>query len=258
MKLVVLSMLAAAAFASAGCGGGDVRPEAAVARNPGGDAAVSSASPLPFGGTVAGTAGITVVGTGTVDVVPDVADWSFGVSSQAATATAALSANSAAMKDMLDALRGAGIAKEDMRTDQVSVYPQMSNDGRSVTGYSASNTVTATIRNLGKAGAVVDAAVRAGANDVYGPSLRPSDSDAQYREAVDKAYDDARGRAEAIAAKAGVALGSPVAIAEGGGSVPGPVYDGVRAAAGAAEVAPVEPGKQQVTAYLTVTFAIGA
>ena len=110
-------------------------------------------------------------------------------------------------------------------------------------------------RSLGDAGKVVDAAVRAGANDVYGPNLHPSDTDTQYREAVDKAFDDARAHAEAIAAKAGVSLGAPVAIVEGGGYVPGPVMAYDRAAA-AAEVAPVEPGTQTVSASFTVTFAI--
>jgi len=116
--------------------------------------------------------------------------------------------------------------------------------------------VTATIRHLGQAGRVVDAAVSAGANNVYGPDMRPSDTDGAYREAVDKAFDDARAHAEAIAAKAGVSLGAPVSIAEGGGYVPGPVaYDQV-ATMSAADSAPVEPGKQQVSASLTVTFAI--
>jgi uncharacterized protein YggE len=199
--------------------------------------------------------GITVVGTGSTDVVPDVADWSFGVHSQAGTASDALSANASAMKNVLAALAGAGISKKDVQTTEVSLYPETADDGRTVTGYSASSTVTATVRKLGEAGKVVDAAVRAGASDVYGPNLHPSDTDEAYGEAVDKAFDDARSHAEAIAAKAGVSLGAPIAIVESGGYAPGPVTVYDRAAA--AEVAPVEPGTQQVSASLTVTFAIG-
>ena len=255
MKLVVLSVLAAAALASAGCGGGAAGSKVALSGYSG-NSSLAASTPLQQGALVGGD-GITVVGTGTADVVPDIADWSFGVHSDASTASDALSANASAMKDVIAALRNAGIAKEDLRTDEVSLYPQMSNDGRTVTGYSASSTVTATVRNLGDAGRVVDRAVGAGATDVYGPNLRPSDTDGAYREAVDKAFDDARAHAEAIAAKAGVSLGAPVAIVEGGGYVPGPVMAYDRAAAGA-EVAPVEPGKQQVSASLTVTFAIGA
>jgi uncharacterized protein YggE len=114
--------------------------------------------------------------------------------------------------------------------------------------------VHATVRDLGKAGSVVDDAVKAGANQVYGPSLRVSDNRVQYRAAVDAAMDDARARAEALAARAGVTLGGPVAIVESGGGYPVPMYD---RAAGAAEAAvPIEPGIDQISAMLTVTFAI--
>jgi uncharacterized protein len=253
MKLVVLATVAAASLAAGGCGGGKGGSEIALSGYSGsnsgsGDMAISAAPVQP--GTVMTGSGITVVGTGTADVVPDVADWSFGVSSQAATASDALSANASAMNAVLDALKSAGVSKEDLQTSQVSLYPETADDGRTVTGYSASSTVTATVRKF------VDAAVRAGANDVYGPNLHPSDTDAQYREAVDKAFDDARAHAEAIAAKAGVSLGAPTAIVEGGGYVPGPVMAYDRAAAAGAEMAPVEPGTQQVSASLTVTFAI--
>jgi uncharacterized protein YggE len=253
MKLVVLSVLAGAALATAGCGGGDAGSKVALAGHSGNTAL--TAAPVQTGASPVGE-GITVVGSGTANVVPDVADWSFGVHSEGETASAALSANAAAMRGVIAALRNAGLAKRDLRTDEVSLYPETADDGRTVTGYSASSMVTATVRKLGDAGRVVDAAVKAGANDVSGPSLRPSDTGAQYREAVDKAFDDARTHAEAIAAKAGVPLGAAVAIVESGAAAPGPIaYD---RAVVAADVAPVEPGTQQVSATLTVTFEIGA
>ncbi len=254
MKFAVLATLAAASLAAAGCGGGDGGSEFALSGYSGSGTGALSA-PVQQGGVMTGD-GITVVGTGTADVVPDVADWSFGVRSQAPTASAALSANASAMNAVLDALEGEGVSKEDLQTTEVSLYPETADDGRTVTGYSASSTVTATVRKLGGAGKVLDAAVSAGANDVYGPNLHPSDTDAQYREAVDKAFDDARAHAEAIAAKAGLSLGAPTAIVEGGGYVPGPVLAYDRAAAAGAETAPVEPGTQQVSASLTVTFAV--
>jgi uncharacterized protein YggE len=253
MKLVVLLLVTAAALAAAGCGrGGEGKPEASALT---GDAPISNAASMPASLPVTGQGGITVVGNGSANVVPDVADWSFGVRSDAATASQALAASARAMNAVIDALRGAGIAKEDLRTDEVSLYPTTADDGRTVTGYSASSTVTATIRTLGEAGRVVDAAVGAGASDVSGPNMRPSDTAAQYRKAVDQAFDDARAHAEAIAAKAGVSLGAPIAISEGGAPSPGPVYEAGRLAADSISV---EPGTQQVTASLTVTFAIVA
>jgi uncharacterized protein YggE len=241
----------ALALAVAGCGGEDGSAPEAQAATGGG---VSSAQePVAFAPDDT-QVGITVVGTGRASAVPDVADWSFGVQSDAASAADALKAASASSRRIVEALRGAGIKRADIRTEQVSVYPRMSSDGRSVAGYSASASVSAVVREIGRAGEVVDAAVQAGANQVSGPTLRLSDDRAHYRAAVDAAYDDARARAEAIAAKAGVTLGAPVAILEGGGGG-GPVPFGLAAAE--SDVA-IEPGTQDVTASLTVTFAIGS
>jgi uncharacterized protein YggE len=255
---VIVLALAGAALA-AGCGGDDEGdPEAVAAGGPArGALAADVSSQPPAAGAAPGAAGITVVGTGSVSVVPDTAEWSFGVQTVGDTADAALRENSAAVERLLAALRDAGVDGKDLRTEQVSVYPRTSSDGLTVTGYDASNTVRATVRGLERAGAVVDAASEAGANQIYGPSLTVSDAAAQYREAVDAAYDDARSRAEAIAAKAGLSLGAPVAIVEGGGGV-GPLPFAARedAAAAGADV-PIEPGVQEIGATLTVTFAIG-
>jgi uncharacterized protein len=205
------------------------------------------------GGTLPG---ITVIGSGTARAIPDVADWSFGVQADASTATAALEAAAKETRQIVAALRDAGVAKEDLRTEQVSLYPRTSNDGLSVIGYSASSSVFATVRELAKAGSVVDAAVGAGANQVSGPTLRVSDNRAQYRSAVDAAMDDARARAQALADKAGVTLGGPIAIVENGGGYPGPVYGAYDRAAAAESAVPIEPGVDQISASLTVTFAI--
>jgi hypothetical protein len=160
------------------------------------------------------------------------------------------------MDDVVAALRDSGIREDDLRTEQVSVYPRTSDDGRTVVGYDASNTVRATIRDLDRAGPTVDAAVSAGANQVYGPTLTLSDSKAQYGAAVEAAFDDARTRAEAIAEQAGVSLGAPVAIVEGGGGGVAPGFDRLAAAEAAATDVSVQAGTQEVGATLTVTFSV--
>jgi uncharacterized protein YggE len=268
MKVSTFAAIAVLAVLAVGCGSREDGAEGAVGQ---GDVAVSgerggatvsaevggvTAQPIAYqGGGATGTLpGITVLGTGTAKAVPDVADWTFGVQSEAETASGALEAASDATRKLLAALEGAGIADADLRTEQVSLWPRTTDDGRAVVGYTASNSVHATVRDLAEAGDVVDAAVRAGANQVYGPSLRVSDSRAQYHAASEAAMDDARARAEVLAAKAGVALGAPVAIVESGGGVPGPLYD--RAMGGAEAAVPIEPGVNEITATLTVTFAI--
>jgi uncharacterized protein len=206
-------------------------------------------------GSAGGALGITVNGVGTVTAKPDQAEFTFGVETQGQTADEALAKNSVAVQKVIDAVKGAGVAASDIQTQQVSVYPRYSDNGQAIVGFTATNSVTAKIRDVSKAGAVTEAAVKAGANQVYGPSLRVSDNQAQYRAAVDAAMDDARARAQALAARAGVTLGGPIAIVESGVSYPGPVYDRAMAA-GAESAMPIEPGIDQISAALTVTFAI--
>lgn len=255
--LIVAAVIGAAVLA-AGCTGGDDEGTDVAAENldRGVVAASLSSESLGTSGTSVSAAGITVVGTGTVTATPDTAEWSFGVQTSGDTAAAALDANAEAMDKVVAALRNAGVKGDDLQTEQVSVYPRTSADGTSIVGYDATNSVSATVRDLDRSGGLVDAAVAAGANQVYGPSLTVSDADAQYRAAMETAFDDARARAAAIAEKAGVELGAPVAIVEGGGGgVPVPYYE--RAADEAAAEVGVEPGTQDVAATLTVTFAIG-
>jgi len=234
MTLVRIAAVASLALVVAALGGVS-RPEAAQSAD--------EATP----------AGLTVTGLGSVRTVPDRASFSFGVETQAATARAALTQNAAEAKKLLDALRAAGIAAADLQTSQVSLNPRTDERGTGIVGYSAITTVTATLRDLSRAGAVVDAAVDAGANTVSGPSLTRGDTDAQYRQALRLAYADARTKAEALAAAAGKTLGAVTAIVESSsGSVPYAVAKDA-AASTAVEIA---PGTQSVDAVVTVTFAL--
>ena len=195
---------------------------------------------------------ITASGIGSVTTVPDRAHFSFGVQAQSRTASQALEAADAQLRRVVAALREAGVAQADIQTEQISLSPRTSEDGVQIVGYTAISSVSVRVRNLDRAGPVVDAAVGAGANQVYGPSLTRSDQDALYRNALRVAYADARARAQALAEAAGVTLGAMSATVEGGGSVPMPM------AAGRAEdaKATVEPGTQEIQASVSVTFAV--
>jgi uncharacterized protein YggE len=199
------------------------------------------------------TGGITVFGTGSANVTPDRASFSFGTVSQAATANAALAASSQSVARVVAALKKAGVAQADIQTSDVSLSPRMNDNNNEILGYTASNTVTATIKKLGDAGDVVDAAVAAGANQVYGPNLLASDQDAVYRNALKAAVAEARTKAETLAAASNSTLGRITAIVEGGGVTPMPM------AVGAAKDSSVsiEPGTQKIEATVSVTFAIG-
>lgn len=259
MRIAVAALLVTAAvLLAAGCGGDDdpgVAPSGAPAIE-----APSTGEPTALGTgrpeRAAGGSGqgITVVGSGSERAAPDVAEWSFGVRADAQTADAALAAAGAAMEQVLGALRSVGITGENLETEQVSVYPRTSSDGSSVVGYDASNTVHAVIHNLGRVGRVVDAAVGAGANEVYGPSLRVSDAERAYRAAVKSAFADARARAAAIAGEAGLQLGAPIAVVDGGSG--GVMPYAADAVLEKAEAVPIEPGVQEIAVSLTVTFAV--
>ena len=195
--------------------------------------------------------GITVTGTGVVRTVPDRAEISFGVVTQGRTASQALSANDAAIARVVAALRQAGIAEADLQTRSFSLSPRYSEDGSEILGYTAENTVAAQLRNLDRAGAVIDAAVGAGANQVFGPSLSRSDTSEQYRNALRAGVADAREKAQVIAAAAGVSLGQIVGVVEQGSSSEPP-----QPASDARVAAPIQPGTQEIQASVVVTFAV--
>jgi uncharacterized protein YggE len=147
------------------------------------------------------------------------------------------------------------VAGEDIQTQNVSISPSYDNGG-AVSGYSASNSISVRIGNLARAGAVLDAATNAGANNVYGPMLDRSDREQLQAKALRSAVADARSKAEALAGAADVQLGGVTAISEGFENGPEPYYGTVTLAATADRV-PIEPGKQDIQATVTVTFAIG-
>ncbi len=209
-----------------------------------------------------GTSGdrtITVNGHGTVSVVPDIADLSTGVQAQADTATAALDTVGAGSQRLVSTLEGVGVAADDIQTSGLNLWPTYGNDGQRITGYQASTSVTATIRDVAKVGEVVDALKGLVGEELTlgGISFSYDDPEAVLAEARANAIANAKVRAEQYAEAAGVEVGDLVRIIEG--SVSDPIV--FARAAGAAEMAAdsvaVAPGTQELAADVTVTFAIG-
>jgi uncharacterized protein YggE len=195
---------------------------------------------------------ITVTGSGSASGTPNQAMFTFGVSTRGKTAVQALAANSTAMRKLIDALKTAGIPSSSLQTASVSMSPLTSEDGQDIIGYGASNSVTATIANVSRAGDVVDAAVAAGANEVDGPSLTVSDQTSLYNTALKAAIADARAKAQVLADASGLHVGAVASVEENGGSAPLPFTDKAAVAS-----APIEVGTQQITASVTVVFEAG-
>jgi uncharacterized protein YggE len=197
---------------------------------------------------------VTVTGSASVTTVPNRASFSFGVTTQGKTAVGALAENAGEIRKVIEALKAAGVAPAEISTQYVSLSPRYSNDGETILGYTASNVVSATVKDINHAGSLVDAAVGAGANQVDGPSLTRSDTSALYRTALKAAVADARKKAAAIASASGARLGVVRSVTEGS-SAPTPVPLSAKAAA--PESTPVEPGTQEIDASVTVVFGLG-
>jgi uncharacterized protein YggE len=222
-----------------------------VHAGPSAAADVNSSDPAPHT--------ITVSASGKVTIVPDVARVTLGVTFTRPTVKAARSDAATAMTQVIDAVKKLGVADADIRTVGINLYPQYANTtpGR-VTGYTISEQLQVTIRDLDKAGDVVDAATTQGATDVNGISFELADPDKAMNDARAAAVVAAQASAQAMASAGHVSLGQIVSISDA--SPVYPITYGVRSAAGAADSSvptPVQVGTQDVSITLTVVFAIG-
>ncbi len=206
--------------------------------------------------TAAEPAVISVTGEASVSVAPDLAQIEGGVTSEAKTAREASEANNAAMGKVLLALKSAGLEEKDFQTTRLSLQPQTAPNRpgpSAIVGYRASNRVTIRLRDVTKLASVIDTLVSAGANDLGGINFMVSDASKLLDEARGQAIADARRKAEIYAKAAGVALGAPLTISEGG--APGPITLR-RMAAGIAESAPVAQGEERLQVTVNVSWAI--
>lgn len=196
---------------------------------------------------------VSVTGTGEVFGAPDMLTANFAVETSAATVDAALRGANTAATRMHDALLQAGIVQTDLQTSEVGVSPQR-DDHQAITGYTVTQGVTAKIRDLPRAGAVMSAAIAAGgdAARLNGVTFTIEDDAALLAEARKKAFADARGKAELYAREAGRPLGRVVRVSEETPKHWEPVaYHSMTADA----AVPIEPGRQLVSVTITVEWA---
>ncbi len=199
---------------------------------------------------------ISVTGEATVSAAPDLAQIDGGVTSDAKTAREASEANNKAMGIVLLALKSAGLPEKDFQTSQLSLQPQYAPNraGPSpVVGFRASNRVNVIVRDVAKAGSVIDTLVANGANDIGGISFSVAQPSKLLDEARPKAIADARRKAEIYAQAAGVALGAPLSISEE--SSPSPIaYRKI--SAGLAAATPIAQGEETLRISISVSYEI--
>lgn len=199
---------------------------------------------------------VTASGNGIASATPDQAEMTFGATAQDKDAKAALDAVSATAQKIGAAIKGAGVDEKDIQTQNVSVYPIMSPDSNQITGYQASLSVSAKVRDLATLSEVIAAASGAGSDSINGPTFGVADDTAYREDAIGKAVDDARVSAQAMAKAAGKSVGEVVQISASDASI-GPVRMASEdSAAGVAANVPIEPGQLDVNASVTVVFEL--
>jgi len=215
-----------------------------------------SSTAAPVTASDAATHTITVSASGKVTVVPDVARVTLGVTITTPTVKAARASAADSMTKIIAAIKKLGVADVDIQTVGLNLYPQYTNGSSTkIAGYTISEQLSVTIRDLDNAGDVVDAATANGATDVNGISFELADPAKALNDARASAVAAAQASAQAMATAGHVSLGSVVAITDA--TPPSPIFYGVRAqAADSSAPTAVQVGTQDVSATVTVVFAI--
>jgi uncharacterized protein len=197
---------------------------------------------------------------GEVKRVPDVAVISTGVITQSADAATAMRDNAARMGRVLAALKRAGVADKDVTTSAVNLSPQYrynNNQPPVITGYQANNQVTVRFRDITRSGAILDALVKEGSNEINGPSLTIDNPEAAMDEARIAAIKAGRARGEIYAAAAGMKIKRIVSISENEtmSVVPRPMMTMMAKSVEAADTV-IMPGEQSLGMTLTMVFEL--
>lgn len=203
---------------------------------------------------------ITVTGAGAVSVKPDMAVITVGVQTRGAKAEAAQKENAVQMDALTKVIKGAGIAEADMQTSNYSIYEDVSYDyeknTRKVNGYVVNNSMTIKVRDIAKVSSIIDLAGQSGANSINGIYFTVSDESKYYGEALKAAVKNAKDKGDVLAAAGGTVVGQVMQMTEasyGGGII---VKSAAARDMAAGAATPIEAGSMEITANVTVTYAI--
>lgn len=221
------------------------------------------------GGTVVSSgyngaaAGLSVNGRGQVSLAPDIAYVTIGVHTEAGDVSQAVSQNADQVASVMAALADMGVAREDMQTSNFSLYTGDQYDpatGLSIgKNYMVDNTVNITVRDLANMGNLLDSAISAGANSIWGVTFDLEDKDAALAEARDMALEDAVTEAQALASAASVTLGDIVSLSYTDTGYYYPPYYGMGGGGGgdgSGAATSIVPGLITVSAEVYITYAI--
>lgn len=204
---------------------------------------------------------IEVTGEASVSAKPDFAIVTLGVTSTGKDAGEAMATNARSVSSLIATLKDQGVAPADIQTSSLSIAPQFSNPGpgganrQTIVGYTATNMVTVTARDLGNLGRLIDKAVAEGANAMYGIAYGQNNPGALLDKARPNAVADARHKAEIYAAAAGAKVGRLMWLTDQ--TSPAPVAFAPRVGMQAAAApTPIEPGEDKLTVTVSARFEL--
>jgi len=225
-------------------------------------AAVSPAQAIERLIDIANDRWIEVAGEGAVSAAPDFALVTLGVTTTGKSVGEAMAANAKAANALVSVIKNEGVAPVDIQTSNIAISPMFSQLPRdeqgppTITGYSVSNHLTVTVRDLPRLGPLLDKAVAAGANSAYGVSFGHNDLSALLDRARPLALADARRKAEIYAKAGGANLGRLMTMTEEAGPRAPVAFVSRAYAQAAAAPTPIEAGEDKLTVTVTARFEL--
>jgi uncharacterized protein YggE len=204
---------------------------------------------------------ITVTGVGTISVVPDAVRFNATVSTLGTTNAAALSTATKSSAAVRAALKTEGIATKDIRSANISVYPEYNwtqEAGTKITGYRASQTFDVLVRAASKAGSIIEAVVTAGGDNVQLGGVVPTtlNPSAATEDARAAAVANAKSKASSYAKLLGTSIGKVLFLEEQSSPVYSSPFPTAKAGAADAAAVEIDLGEQDVTVTITVRWAL--
>ncbi len=205
---------------------------------------------------------VEVTGDASVSTPPDFARVTLGVTTTGKDARETMAANAKAVNSLVSLIKEDGVAAADIQTSSLSISPIFSNPTPgspappTITGYNANDAVTVTVRDISRLGALIDKAVDAGANAIYGIAYGENDPSALLDKARPLAVADAKRKAEIYAKAGGAAVGRLMELSEQIGAQPAQFAKRAYVQNAGAAPTPIEAGQDRLTVTVSARFEL--
>lgn len=221
---------------------------------------LAAAALWQYGKSVVPSRAIAVNAEGKVVVIPDIARVSFSAVSEGKDPAAIQTDNNKKINSAIEFVKTEGVDPKDIKTAGYDLSPRYEYDEKRrtsfISGYTLTQTVSLKIRDFSKIGKIIGALPGLGINQIGSLSFDVDDPDKFLNEARKEAFEKARAKADAMASYSGVKIRRVVNFSEYGGGYPVPLFAKAEVFGGAVSAPTIEPGSQEVTVQVNVTYEI--